>query len=191
MKNEPIATGRVEGLCINGVVVLSAYFDFRGPVGDKHSELTRHLSGHDGGYIRTSDLKKGDVVINCRQWTALSKEELLEIEHSLGCIIPPGCLLENLVISGVPEFSRLLSGSRLVFPKREHFGCESQLILAVWEENNPCHVVGRRLQDHHGIPGLSTKFISSAQHRRGVMGFVFSPGPVEVGDEVVVYPPMQ
>ncbi|MFZ2484441.1 MAG: hypothetical protein WAW81_00640, partial [Minisyncoccia bacterium] len=99
MKNAPIATGKVDELLVDGKKVQSAYFDFRGPVGDRHSDLTRHLSGHDGGYISTSGLQKGDVVFNTRMWTAISLEETVAIEKIIGRGIPSGCLLENLVIS--------------------------------------------------------------------------------------------
>ena len=41
------------------------------------------------------------------------------------------------------------------------------------------------------MPDLKTNFIRAAQHRRGVMGFVFAPGSILVGDTVLVYPPVQ
>lgn len=186
MKNELVTTGRVESLCINGLPVDAIEFGLDGPQGDSHSGSTRRLSGHDGAYVRSSSLTKGDQVFNWRSWTAVSREELLEIEQALGYSIPQGCLLENLVIAGVPSLSKLAPTTRLVFPKRGN-----QAILAVWEENGPCHVVGKRLEDHYGVPGIKTMLIAEAQNRRGVMGLVLSPGRVEIGDLVLVYPPVQ
>lgn len=186
MKNEILATGRVESLCINGLPVDHIEFDFDGPVGDVHSGFVRHLSGHDGDYIRTSDLAKRNPVFNWRSWTGLSQEELAEVEEQLGCIIPQGILLENLVISGVPNFSKLAPTTRLVFPKRD-----TQTILAVWEENTPCHGVGQRLANYYENPELNKQLIARALGKRGVMGIVLSIGRVELGDTVLVYPPVQ
>jgi hypothetical protein len=188
----PLATGKVESLCIDGKPVGLIYFRIAGPKGDRHRGITRALSGHDGAYIRTSRLQKGSEVFNWRSWTGLSKEELDDIENVLGVHAPPGCLLENIVVSGIPNFSKLPPTSRLVFPGERGGGSEiTQTILAVWEENGPCDGVGKRLEAHHGQPGLSARFIKAAQNKRGVMGLVLSPGVVRIGDTVVVYPPVQ
>ncbi len=72
MPNEPIATGRVESLCLDGKPVQRIIFALNGPVGDRHWGFSRKISGHDGPYKRTSELKKGDRVLNTRSWTALS-----------------------------------------------------------------------------------------------------------------------
>ena len=184
--NELIATGRVESLCINGLAVDAIEFLFDGPQGDTHSGFSRRLSGHDGVYARTSTLTKGATIFNWRTWTALSREELAEIEQTLGVPVPQGCLLENMILVGIPALSKLPPTSRLVFPMRD-----SQTVLAVWEENSPCHVVGQRLADHYGVPDLKKRLIAEAQNKRGVMGLVLSAGRVEIGDEVLVYPPVQ
>lgn len=188
---EPVAIGRVESLAVNGDRTNALAFLLDGPFGDRHSGFARRASGHDGGYMRTSALEKGDDIFNFRCWTALSREDISEIQRDLGHHIPPGCLLENLVISGVPNFSQLAPTSRLVFPVRDLGEMPSQAILAVWEENEPCKVVGKRLADYHHRPELERAFVSAAQHRRGVMGLALSPGRIEIGDEVFVYPPLQ
>lgn len=194
MGNEPIAIGKVESLCINGEPVRELYFGLEGPRGDAHAGFVRKLSGHDGAYARTSALKKGSEIFNWRSWTALGREELSTIGETLGADIPSGCLLENLIISGIPNFSKLPPTSRLVFPPRDPHAPDireiRQAVLAVWEENGPCAVVGARLERRHGRPGLRRDFVRAAQGLRGVMGFVLSPGPVAVGDEVLVYPPV-
>jgi MOSC domain-containing protein YiiM len=150
------------------------------------------LSGHDGAYIRTSRLQKDSEVFNWRSWTGISQEELAGIENDLGLRVPSGCLLENIIVSGIPNFSKLPPTSRLVFPGMYEDGKGvTQAILAVWEENSPCDGVGKRLEAHHKQPGLSARFIKAAQNKRGVMGLVLSPGEVRVGDTVLVYPPVQ
>jgi hypothetical protein len=190
--NQPIATGKVEWLGVNGSSVSTLNFCCQGPSGDSHAHFTRSLSGHDGAYLRTSNLKRGDKVFNWRTWTALSSEEVRAIEEVLQSEIPRGCLLENIVISGVPAFSKLAPTTRFVFPHRFTWGAhKNQAILAVWGENGPCKMVGERLERHHQKPGLQTDFVAAAQDRRGVMGFVLAAGQVNVGDEVLVYPPVR
>jgi MOSC domain-containing protein YiiM len=136
--NHPIAKGKVEHLAINGKPVTEVMFDLNGPVGDIHSGFERKLSGHDNVYIATSNLKKGAPVFNWRTWTGLSWEELAEIEEALDHKIPEGCLLENITFSGIPNFSKLEPGSRLVLPYYNEGGITTQAILAIWEENAPC-----------------------------------------------------
>jgi MOSC domain-containing protein YiiM len=187
MANERIATGRVESLCLDGAPRSKISFAYDGPLGDKHRGFVRSLSGHDGAYISTSALSKGHRVFNTRSWTGLSEEEIKAAETCLGVNIPQGCMLENLVFSGIPNFSKLLPTTRLVFPEDD----ESQLILVVWEENTPCDTVGERLENYHKVSGLKTRLIAATNGRRGVMGFVFSHGRVNVGDEVQVYPPVE
>jgi hypothetical protein len=189
MSYKPIATGVVKSLCINGLRVPTITFDLDGPRGEKHSGYTRKLSGHDGPYIATSALNKGDVIFNWRTWTALSFEEVCAVESSLGVNIPQGCLLENLTVSGISDISRLAPTSRLVFPYRKAEDGAGQAILAVWSKNNPCKTVGDRLELHHQRPGLSNSFRLAAKGKRGIEGFVLSFGVVAVGDVVLVYPP--
>lgn len=190
LMNAPIARGKVESLCVDGKSIKDADFTLKGPYGDRHSGYQRKLSGHDGGYIRTSSLKKGDMVLNWRSWTGLSREELHEIELALGVKIPPGCLLENIIVSGIPSFSKLKPTTRLVFPEKTSPFGNTQVVLAVWEENGPCAIVGKRLEEHHEQEGLKTRFVTAAQGKRGVMGIVLSPGNIEVGDSVLVYTPI-
>lgn len=187
MKQALLATGRVEWLCINSKPVESASYFLDGPVGDDHSSFSRRLSGHDGAYLETSNRARKDLVFNWRMWTGLSREEVTEIEKRLGYPIPQGCLQENLLVSGIPRFTQLAPTSRLVFPERGG----KQVILAVWEENTPCRTVGERLETHHKVPGLSTRLIAEARHKRGVMGIVLSAGVIHVGDEIQVYPPVR
>lgn len=187
---EPLATLTVASLSINGKSVKYIDFGLTGPRTDKHAGFARMLSGHDGGYTRTSQLVRGNKVFNTRSWTALSKEELEQVEASLGVDIPQGTLLENIVFEGMDDFTKIEPTSRLVFPSRQNNGHGNQLILAVWEENGPCKTVGQRLADIH--PEVSiTDFVKTAQGKRGVMGFVYAQGKALVGDEVKLYAPVR
>jgi|SaaInl4_135m_RNA_FD_contig_31_1247766_length_1108_multi_4_in_0_out_0_1 hypothetical protein len=191
MRLEPLATGKVESLTIDGKPVESIRFALDGPEGDLHSAITRKLAGHDGRYVQTSDLSQGCEVFNWRTWTGLSVEEMAEVEGALELEIPQGCLLENITVSGIPDFTHLEPTSRLIFPSHGEGDDLTQAILAVWEENSPCAGVGNRLEEHHGKPRLCTDFIRAAQGKRGVMGFVLSAGVVRVGDAVNAYPPVR
>jgi MOSC domain-containing protein YiiM len=189
MNNQIIATGVVKSLSMNGSLANHVYFSLAGPVEDTHAGMTRRLDGHDAKYIATSQLERGYPVFNWRSWTGLSLEEVILIERQLGVHIPRGCLLENIVLSGIPRFSLLQPTSRLVFPKKAD---GSQLILTVWQENTPCKGVGDRLQKIYPTQrNLSSNFISEARGRRGVMGFVLSAGYAEIGDDVMVFPPVE
>jgi len=193
MANRLLATGKVESLCINGKPVPRINMAFGGPVSDRHAGRERRLSGHDGEYIRTSSRRKGDNVLNWRMWSGLSTEEIGRVENELDVAIPPGCLLENMIISGIPNFSQLPPTTRLVFPEHKVSGMTRtfQAILAVWEENGPCRTVGERLAKHHGQDELVHRFVKYAQRRRGVVGLVLTPGIICVGDEVLVFPPVE
>jgi hypothetical protein len=187
MTSTHVATGIVENLLINGELGgLSLTFFADGPAGDRHSGLTRRLNGHDGDYMKTSMLRRGEEVFNWRQWTALSSEELGTIAKGVGASIPPGMFLENLIISRVPHFSKLPPTTRLIFPSRG-----TQLVLAVWGENGPCRTIGQRLAEFHKDPALTTELIKHAQGRRGVMGWVIAPGVAMVGDDVQVWSPVR
>lgn len=178
---------RVQTLLLDGVPVPQINFRFDGPVGDKHYGRIRKLDGHDGRIIRNTKLRKGHPVLNTRSWTAVSFEELRIIEKKLGVQIPSGCLLENIVIRGISNFSRLPPGTKLVFPQKAG---GHQVILVILEQNTPCKIVGDRLQSHYpGQRDLSSRLTDAAENRRGVMGLVFSEGFIEVDDIVEAHLP--
>ena len=194
MAYEPIATGKVVSLCLNGKPVNDIVFGLFGPYGDKHNGFERKANNHDKDYLRTSALLKGDRIFNWRTWTGLSVEEIKEVEQTIDANIPQGILRENITFRGIPNFSKLPPASRIVFPPRPlnyRRKGHTQAILAVWGENGPCRGVGEPLEKYHERPGLMTAFVNAAQGKRGVMGFVLSPGFVKVGDTVAVYSPVQ
>jgi MOSC domain-containing protein YiiM len=188
---QPIAEGRIESLSINKEPVDHIVFRIDGPYGDTHAGMTRALSGHDGDYIGTSSLEKGAKVFNWRQWTALACEETAEVEEVLGVPIPPGCIKENIRFRGIPNYSKLATGSRLVFPLRDTPVAKTQVILTVWEENRPCRTAGEEIANEYKRPELTAQFVKAARGKRGNMGFVLSAGYVRVYDRVLVYPPVR
>lgn len=136
-------------------------------------------------------LPKGIEIANMRELSAVSAEELGEI--AAGMAIPsiaPGCLGENIVVSGIPRLTRLPTGTMLFFQKNDQ--AKRTAVLAVWGENSPCTIPGEAIQAcYPGIPDLAAKFPKAAKGRRGVVGFVYCSGTVHEGDTVVVKVPGQ
>jgi MOSC domain-containing protein YiiM len=117
---------------------------------------------------------KDQTVFNERQWSAVSAEEIGELERSLGVALPLGALGENFRFEGVARLSKLRPGTRISFP--------SGAALWVSGENFPCRKAALRLAQLTGQPGLTAAFLKAARGRRGLVGWVETPGPVQLGD---------
>ncbi len=136
-------------------------------------------------------LPKGMECFNTRQWSAVSQEELNEIAGLTEIpSIDHGLLGENLVVSGIPRFTQLPSGTQLFFK-----GSKGELrstVLSVHRENNPCQIpaeaIQNRFPEKERLVGAFTKH---AKRRRGVVGFVLCSGFVKEGDTVIAEVPEQ
>jgi len=84
--------------------------------------------------------------------------------------------IDNLLIDGIPNLTRLPPRARLFFA--------SGAALLVTGENKPCTVAGKAIEQQVGQPGLADKFPKAALHRRGLTAAVERPGMIRVGDEV-------
>jgi MOSC domain-containing protein YiiM len=148
-----------------------------GVVGDRHQSYVRSAWKGD-------KQAQGTVRRNERQWSAVSVEELAEIQVAMGLTEPltASCLGANLCLSGLPELSRLPKGTVLKFPS----GAE----LLVEEFNPPCHDMGKKIASMYttrsGDALSSTAFSKAAKHNRGVVGVVEVAGSISAGDEVTV-----
>lgn len=155
----------------------SAEAKLDGLVGDKHRGFERIAASYDRD-------PTGTVRRNERQWSGVSLEELAIIRERLDLKEPlePATLGANVCVEGIPEFSRLPRGSRLVFP--------SGAALLVEEENPPCADMGEQIAAKHttnsGRPVAARMFPRYAMHLRGVVGVVDVPGTLAAGDRVVV-----
>jgi MOSC domain-containing protein YiiM len=139
-----------------------------------------------GGRTRPSDSRmvtqypKGTEVANTRQVSILSVEELAEVARTLGIPeLPPEWVGANIVVSGIPDLTLLPPSSRLMF--------SSGATIIVDLENAPCRYVGDVIEKHH--PGVGSKFVAAAKHKRGVVGWVEKPGAIVPGDEVTLHVP--
>ncbi len=127
---------------------------------------------------------KGTLRRNERQWSAVSVEELAHISERLALIEPmtPSTLGANLCIEGVPEFSMLPKGTKLVFP--------SGAVLLVEEYNPPCSDMGERIAAEYPSrsdePLTRQSWLRPAAGRRGLVGVIDVPGEIRAGDEVEV-----
>ncbi len=155
----------------------SAQVELDGFVGDRHRGFERIAASYDPD-------PTGTVRRNERQWTGVSLEELAVIRERLDLQEPltAATLGANLCVEGIPAFSRLARGSRLVFP--------SGAVLVIEECNPPCKDMGVQLAATHttrsGEPVAGKMFPKYAVGLRGVVGVVDVAGTIEAGDRVVV-----
>jgi MOSC domain-containing protein YiiM len=148
-----------------------------GVVGDRHQS-------HDRPTWRGDKQPEGTIRRNERQWSAVSVEELTEIQEAMGLTeaLTAECLGANLCLAGVPQLSRLPKGSLLKFP--------SGVELVVEEFNPPCHDMGKKLASMYtsrsGEPISTTAFSKTAKLNRGVVGVVDVAGQISTGDQVTI-----
>jgi MOSC domain-containing protein YiiM len=148
-----------------------------GIVGDAHRSYSRKTWAGD-------KQAEGTVRRNERQWSAVSVEELADIQDAMDLVDPPTPteLGANLCLSGISELSRLPKGTVLRFPS----GAE----LLVEEYNPPCHDMGKKLAEtratRSGNPLSSTSFSKAAKLSRGIVGVVEVAGVINTGDAVEV-----
>ncbi|MDA0679297.1 MAG: MOSC domain-containing protein [Proteobacteria bacterium] len=148
-----------------------------GIVGDRHRSYIRETWPGDKQPLGTTRR-------NERQWSAVSVEELLDIQQRMGLegTMTAGSLGANLCIKGIAELSRLPKGTILTFPS----GCT----LMVEEYNPPCkHISEIQAKVHttiSGTPLSPTAFSIASKLSRGVVGVVEAAGVINAGDDVVV-----
>lgn len=151
--------------------------ELEGIVGDRHRSYKRGTWAGD-------KQPEGTIRRNERQWSAVSVEELAEIDKAMDLNEPLTAteLGANLCIQGIEQLSRLPKGTLLKFPS----GAE----LMVEEFNPPCHGMGKKLAETHtsrsGKPLESTAFSKSAKLTRGIVGVIEATGTINAGDEVTI-----
>ncbi|HEY8488623.1 MAG TPA: MOSC domain-containing protein [Thermaerobacter sp.] len=154
--------------------------DLGGIPGDRHHGLTRPAGSREPMYPR------GTPIRNRRQLSAVSVEECAAIADRLGLdAVLPEWLGANLLLSGLPDLTRLPAGARLLFPGGAGLVCEG--------ENRPCRHPGEvlaRLHPLHPERGaLPVRFVQVARGRRGIVLSVERPGRIARGDQVRLWLP--
>ena len=155
----------------------SAKIELDGFVDDRHRGFERVAQSYDVD-------PTGTVRRNERQWSGMSAEEIAIITERMDLAEPLTAaeLGANICVQGIPDFSRLPKGSRLLFP--------SGAALLVEESNPPCRDMGDQISSRYttkaGEPAPGKMFPKLAMGLRGVVGFVDIPGVIQAGDRVVV-----
>jgi MOSC domain-containing protein YiiM len=168
-------TGNNKDLSKDACQSIQAELD--GLVGDKHRGQSREAYAGD-------DEPPGTIRRNERQWSGVSVEELAVIQERLDLESPlsPSTLGANICIEGIPDFSDLPKGTKLVFP--------SGAVLLVEENNPPCVDMGEQVASKYNTKSGRTltrdEFLRPAVGRRGVVGVVDVPGEIVAGDQVLV-----
>lgn len=148
-----------------------------GFAGDKHRGPTRKT--WEGEWEPPGTLRRNE-----RQWSGVSREELEHITERLELTecLSPDTLGANLCFEGIPEFSLLPKGTRLVFP--------SGAVLMVEEYNPPCSDMGAQIvakySTRSGQALTDQSWLRPASGRRGLVGVIDVPGEIRAGDEVEV-----
>lgn len=149
-------------------------FTLEGIVGDKHAGFTKKADA------RNPEYKRRTLMRNDRQWSAVAPDELAEAARLMGVdTIEAGWVGANLAFTGIPDFTLLPKGTRLIFP--------SGAVLVVEAENMPCTGPGRVIATKYPNLNLAAnRFPKAAMHKRGLVGVIERAGIVRVGDAVTV-----
>jgi len=171
--------GAVEAISVTPENIPSVPLDevevtWEGLVGDKHFGLTMKANRFQGPY------PKGTQVRNVRQISILSAEELAEIAQAMNVErVDPAWLGGNLMLSGIPNLTKLPAGSRMYF--------EGGVGIVIEGENMPCVTAGGCLADQYPEkPELKTAFPKKAIGKRGLVAWVEKPGVIRKGEKVTV-----
>lgn len=144
--------------------------------GDNHAGPTRKAGAREPWHPR------GALIKNDRQLSILSVEELAEIASGLGLAdLPAGWIGANMVVSGLPNLSRMAPMTRLI--------AASGATLAVTAYNAPCRQSGRAVAERSGEPAHEFGFVKAAEGKRGLVAYVERAGEIAVGETLKVVAP--
>ena len=165
--DEDLTSSRVDSVDVN-------YQGFRD---EAHSGLTRESC------VRVRNMyREGTEIRNTRQISILSVEDLSTIAQNMGISnIEPEWVGANLLLAGIPNFTKLPPSTRLIF--------DGGASLVIDMENSPCKYPGEMIERHH--PGSGKLFANSAVGLRGVTAWVEREGRINHGDPIQVFVPPQ
>jgi hypothetical protein len=155
--------------------------DLQGIRGTRHYGFTRKAGPREPWYSRGMEMRSG------RQITVVSREELSAIAAAMQIeTIAPEWIGANIVTSGIPYFTLLPPGTRIVF---------AEATIVVEAPNAPCRIAGKAIADHL-TPGetrgeLDLAFPAKAKGLRGVVASVERAGTIHAGEPITVKVPPQ
>ncbi len=162
-------------LCSVPVPVLEV--DFGGVRGDRHYGVSRPSTSRQARFY-----PRGTLIRNRRQVSLVSTEELDQVAERLEVPqIRPEWLGANVLVKGLPQFSALPIGTRLLFPGGAGLVCEGG--------NQPCRLPAQVLQRQYPNSAALTRFIRAAFGRRGIVASVERPGVIAAGVHVRAFLP--
>lgn len=127
--------------------------------------------------MREPAFKRGTPIVNLRQLSIVSHEEMQDVATRLGIpTIDPGWIAANISIEGAGPVTQLPRGTIIRFA--------SGASCYITELNTPCTFAGRLMNAKADVACDPIKFVKAARGRRGVMAMVYSEGEVAVGDAV-------
>ncbi len=151
--------------------------DLQGIPGDRHYGFTRPAGAREKWYPAGTPIRSG------RQISVVAAEELAEIAAAMGLPrIEAGWIGANLVVRGIPRFSRLPWGTRLF--------CGDGAVLVNEGGNAPCRFAGAEIA--RAFPqqeGLDRLFVKAAKNLRGIVASVERAGRIEGGAITLKLPP--
>jgi len=125
---------------------------------------------------------RGTDIINVRQLSIVSQEEIDQIARDMGLAqLNPQWLGATMVVSGCRDFSHIPPSSRLQ--------AQQGTTLVVDMQNHPCHQVGMTIE--RDLPGQGKSFKAHAKGKRGVTAWVERPGDLALGDVLRLHCPVQ
>jgi len=149
--------------------VLALRVDLQGIPGDRHYGFTRKAGARERWYAAGTEMRSG------RQLSIVSLEELAEIARRMELPrIEPGWIGANVVVSGIPDFSRLPWGTRLF--------CDDGAVLVNEGENAPCRFAGAEIaKNFPARERLDLLFPKAAILLRGIVASVERAGAIAPG----------
>lgn len=144
---------------------------------DRHRGQTMRANSRQPFYER------GTTILNTRQVSLVSMEELGFIQKALGIdYLVAGWLGANISVVNIPHFSLLPIGARLFF--------SSGTVLLNMGYNPPCTGPGEIIQRYFpDVP--ANRFPKVAHLKRGIVAMVERAGEIARGDTVRVLLPTQ
>lgn len=146
--------------------------------GEVHGGMTR------GSCSRVLNIHpdRGTEIRNTRQLSILSAEEMAQIAANMELeSLDPALLGASIVLEGIPDFSFVPPGSRLV--------AEGGAVITIDVMNRPCVFPGKVIETVH--PGFGPRFKPAAKDLRGVTAWVERPGTLRLGDALLLFIPNQ
>ncbi len=176
--------GRVTGVYVGQGEIVSEpgeviHLSLKGILNDRHRGHTKLA-----GVRERKHHPPKEPIWNGRTVSIVSLEELAHVAELMKLSeIKPEWVGANIAVTGIPCLTQLPPFTRLVF--------DSGATVFVYKANKPCRYPAEAMQQE--IPGATWDkvkcFVSSAEERRGLVGWVGYRGRIKPGDKVSILLP--